>query len=141
MTFPSGVGLLHAADELLEQGGVDGGAQMLHPGRYRNADFGTFATFVHGYLAARNAWRLDGVFRPRAYYVGREPQQTLNHLGRFDRLADTEDWLSDTLARDVRLIHSNATSRGDYRSYYDSATRDIVGRIYRADIEQFGFDF
>ena len=49
------------------QGGVPGGAQIWRPERYRGSTFATFDTFVHDFLAVRNVWKLDGVFRPQMY--------------------------------------------------------------------------
>ncbi len=31
--------------------------------------------------------------------------------------------------------------RGDYRNYYDDATRELVGTLYEEDIERFGYTF
>lgn len=35
----------------------------------------------------------------------------------------------------------NKTRRGDYREYYTEETRDIVGRLFRKDIDYFGYTF
>jgi len=35
----------------------------------------------------------------------------------------------------------NASDHLDYRRYYDDRGRELVGRMYRRDIELFGFDF
>ena len=35
----------------------------------------------------------------------------------------------------------NASTRGDYRSYYDRTLRDAVARRYARDLEMFGYDF
>lgn len=35
----------------------------------------------------------------------------------------------------------NKTHRGDYREYYTEETRDIVGRLFRKDIDYFGYTF
>jgi hypothetical protein len=39
------------------------------------------------------------------------------------------------------LDRVNASSRGDYRPYYDQALVDDVGALYRRDLELFGYEF
>jgi hypothetical protein len=132
-----------SAYTLATLGGVPGGAQMLHPQQYDRPEFATFDSFVHGYLAVRNAWKLDGVFKPQVYYLGSPDLQNreMHHVGLFHRLPETEEWLSETLGRDIQLELSNQTPRRAYQDYYTDATREIVRRIYSEDIERFGFEF
>jgi hypothetical protein len=130
-----------SAYHFARQGGVPDGANMGRAHRYRGEDFETFDTFVRRYLAVHNVWKLDGVFRPQTYYVGRDDRYPLDHIGQFDRLPDTERWLSQALGRSIQLQRSNATDREEYQSYYSAVTRDIVAEAYRADIERFGFTF
>ena len=56
-------------------------------------------------------------------------------------MPETEQWLTTTLGRLVRLAHSNASEHADYRTYYTKETRNIVAEIYRDDIDRFGFQF
>jgi chondroitin 4-sulfotransferase 11 len=130
-----------SAYRIARQGGIPNGAQMLHPEDYRRQEFRTFGTFVRDFLGTRDVWKLDGVFRPQTYYVGRKTQTKLNHLGYFERLYETEAWLSSELGRPIELVHSNKTEREPYQNYYTEATRKIVGRAYREDIAEFGFTF
>jgi hypothetical protein len=39
------------------------------------------------------------------------------------------------------LPHENKQERADYRSYYTDRTRDLVGQVYRQDIDYFGYEF
>ncbi len=123
------------------QGGVPGGGQMLHPHRYRGPEFATFATFVREYLAVRNVWKLDGVFRPQSYYLGAAGERAFDHIGNFDRLGETENWLSQTLGETVNFVRSNSTVRAHFHAYYDDELQKLVSRIYKHDIERFGFEF
>lgn len=133
-----------SAYAIAKQGGVPGGAQMLHPEQYQEPEFATFDSFVRQYLATHDARKLDGVFKPQVYYLGPPdlgPGKALDHIGHFERLSETEDWLSQTLGRYIHLGHCNESRHGPYHDYYTKATRDLVGRIYRDDIERFGFEF
>ncbi len=130
-----------SAYHFAKRGGVPDGAQIQHPERYRGKEFETFDRFVREYLGHRNVGKLDGVFRPQTYYLGRESKNSFDYIGDFDRLPETEQWLSETLGRPIRLPKSNSTDHLDYRTYYSDETRDVIARAYRADIEMFGFQF
>ncbi len=39
------------------------------------------------------------------------------------------------------LVKVNASSRGDYRSYYTPDLVDGVARLYARDLELFGYEF
>jgi chondroitin 4-sulfotransferase 11 len=131
-----------SAYHFAKQGGVPGGAQMAHPERYRGNDFATFETFLTRYLARQELSNIDGVFRPQFTYLflsdGTLP---FDHLGRFERLGETEQWLAETLGRPIRLPKINCTDRDDYRGYFTDETREIVADRYRTDIDAFGYRF
>ena len=131
-----------SAYHFARQGGVAGGAQMAHLDRYRGPAFATFEAFVIQYLSTKNVWKADGVFRPQSYYLGNHAETTLDHIGVFGQLHETESWLSGELGRPIQLAHCNSTSREHpYQKYYSDTTREIVADIYRADIERFDFAF
>lgn len=50
-------------------------------------------------------------------------------------------FVSDITGNRKKLPHANRSKHGDYRTYYTDKTADMVGRIYRKDIEYFGFEF
>ncbi len=131
-----------SAYHFARQGGVAGAAQMFHQARYRTPAFATFETFVTEYLATRNVWKLDGIFRPQSYYLGDNPEKNLDHIGVFEQLSETESWLCGALGRPIQLHQCNAANRQyPHNGYYTDETREIIGEIYRADIERFDFRF
>lgn len=131
-----------SAYHFAQQGGVPGGAQMAHTDRYRGPDFATFDAFVRQYLTKHDVWKSDGVFRPQSYYLGRDAEKTLDHIGFLDQIGETESWLSGILGRPIKLTHVNASGRSHpYHNYYSDETRKIVADIYRADVERFDFRF
>lgn len=131
-----------SAYHFAKQGGVPGGGQMAHMDRYRGPDFATFDAFVRQYLTTHDVWKADGVFRPQSYYLGRESEKTLDHIGILDQIGETESWLSGVLGRPIKLAHTNASKRDHpYHRYYTGETREIVGDVYRTDIERFDFRF
>lgn len=123
-------------------GGVPGGSLIAHPQRYRGPEFASFDRFVTGYLLGRSPHRLDGVFRPQTYYLrdaaGGMP---FDHIGRFDRLGETADWLESVLDEQICITTSNGTRHSDYQLYYTDTTQRIVGELYWDDVDAFGFRF
>jgi chondroitin 4-sulfotransferase 11 len=130
-----------SAYKFARMGGIVGGAQMRYASRYRARDFETFDSYVRGYLAVHDVWKLDGVFRPQSYYLGPPGRASFDYIGDFDYMPETEQWLTRTLGRPVLLAHSNATDHANYRTYYTKETRNIVAEVYRCDIDRFGFQF
>ena len=126
---------------IAQRGGAEGGAEMAFPHRYQGREFMSFSTFVHKYLAARDVWSLDPVFRPQVYYVGGFAESRFDHVGRFEDLPATVSWLSETLGREVALPHANRIDHPPYQSFYDDATRRVVGKVYRDDVQAFGYSF
>jgi hypothetical protein len=58
------------------------------------------------------------------------------------RLEYLEDELAAFLKRPIRLRRENATrTRYDYRSMYTDELMEIIGSLFREDIEYFGFSF
>lgn len=58
------------------------------------------------------------------------------------RMESLEKDLTSLLGRNIQLRQRNVTqSRYDYRDMYTDETRDIVGRLFRDDIDYFGFTF
>jgi len=131
-----------SAYHFAKQGGVPGGAQMAHPERYRGSDFATFEAFVKRYLARHDLRLIDGVFRPQsAYLILKDGTVPFDHIGSFERLTETEHWLSQILGHQIRLPKINGTHRREYRDYFTDETREIVGQLYHCDVSAFGFEF
>lgn len=62
-----------------------------------------------------------------------------NFIGKFENL--TEDWkiLQEKFGF-ADLPHKNATSKDDWRDYYDVKTAKLVYKIYKKDFETFGYE-
>jgi hypothetical protein len=62
-------------------------------------------------------------------------------VGRFERLE--EDWtaIAGRLGIDAWLPHRNRGDRGEYRAYYDGASREIVARRFAWAIDHFEYSF
>ena len=66
----------------------------------------------------------------------------VNYLGHYETLHDDYAAICARLGLDATELprHNRRTFR-DYRDYYDDATRELVGDVWRKDIEMFGYDF
>jgi hypothetical protein len=63
-------------------------------------------------------------------------------VGRFEQLQDDFDRICKLTGMPLRqLPHRRRTDHAHYSEYYDAATRQAVGDIYRLDIEQFNYSF
>lgn len=60
---------------------------------------------------------------------------------RFERFAEDFKQIAKKLNREIELPHVRKSKRGDYRSYYDTATVDVVAGVFARDIAAFGYRF
>ena len=119
-----------------------GTIRINHPQRYAGPAFGSFESFVEGWLGARPLDRRDGVFRPQSrYLLDARGEMDFSHVGRTEAMANTEAWLSDLLHRRVELRCENASERLSYRTYYTPRLRNLVGDAYAEDVALLGYDF
>lgn len=65
----------------------------------------------------------------------------LDHVGRLERLAETGEWLADTLGlpRPRELPHLKRSGGEDWRQHYTPAARELVAETFRRDFELFGY--
>ncbi len=63
-------------------------------------------------------------------------------VGKFEDIKHTEEWLSNKLRTEFQIPTLNKTDRRvDYWRDYDALARRMVGTIFKADIEKFGYSF
>jgi hypothetical protein len=71
----------------------------------------------------------------------------VDFVGRYEQLDRDFSYVRQRLGLDpsIRLPHHNrgpqASAGGDYRRHYTAAMREVVDRVYREDIELFGYSF
>jgi len=83
------------------------------------------------------------MFLPQIEWVSDEEGNIMvDYIGKFENLQQSWDDISERLNRQPsRLPHKKKSSRGDYQSYYDEESKDIVGDFFKRDIEAFGYSF
>ena len=110
---------------------------------YQGAQFKTFDVFVRQWLAHVDLLEEDVVFTPQWRFICDDRGEVIvDHVGKVENLMADLAVVEKRLGTDIRLDDLNRTSRrGDYRSYYDDESREIVSQVYRRDIEMFGYRF
>ncbi len=66
----------------------------------------------------------------------------VDFIGRYERLeADAQDIFDRLGIAATSIPHEMKSEHGPYRDYYDHDSRFSIARLYRADIEAFGYSF
>lgn len=87
------------------------------------------------------AWEIQRAAFQYAYVLDRNGRSIVDFVGRHERVTEDFATVCARLGVNASLPHANVSKHEDYRSYYTSATRDLVAEHFRRDIELFGYDF
>lgn len=84
-----------------------------------------------------------GMLRPQTHWITSfDGSIQLDYIGRFESLHRDFEEVCRRLALQPRTLPFKVTGSGeDYREQYDKASIEIVSRVYRSDIEMFGYSF
>ena len=106
-------------------------------------EFETFGRFVGEWLAGRDLAKLDPVFRPQSLYVcSVDGDLLVDHLGRYEKLEATFEYLRQRLPRMGHFAQSNRSGAPvDYRTFYTAGLAELVASIYAEDVQAFGYSF
>lgn len=118
-------------------------AWVWRPEQYQVPQCASFERFVNEWLAPRDIRKLDGIFQPQWYFVcGPNGELLVDHMGRVEDLEPTVDFIERAIGRRPAIPESNRSGeRIDFRDFYTPALVDLVGQIYREDVERFGYSF
>lgn len=83
------------------------------------------------------------LFQPQHTFVaGADGNLLTDYLGRVEEMQLSYDEAAKRIGIPSRpLDRVNASSRRDYRNYYDQALIDGVAKLYARDLEYFGYEF
>lgn len=83
------------------------------------------------------------LFQPQASFVTDDDGTLLaDEIGRVEQMQASYDAICERIGIASRALDRvNASTRGDYRRYYDQALVEEVGSLYRRDLELFGYEF
>jgi hypothetical protein len=106
----------------------------------------TFADFLEALRRPlfRNLVLSELHFHPQIGFVGDLKGRVLvDQVIYFENLANGLRRVADRLrlAPPEGIEQLNASDRGDYREYYDTRGRELVGQMYARDVATFGYNF
>jgi hypothetical protein len=132
---------LVSAYTFLKSGGMGEGDKIWAEDNLR--DYGTFDDFVKNWLNNENIY-CKNHFVPQSDYIcvgNAEPE--VDFIGYFEKFQESFDYVCHKIGIQSSLGHLNATQnrKKDYRDFYTTEIRNIVGQVYQRDIELFGYDF
>ena len=83
------------------------------------------------------------LFQPQHTFVADTAGNLLtDYLGRVEEMQSSYDEAASRIGIPSRALERvNASSRRDYRDYYDQALIDGVAKLYARDLEYFGYEF
>lgn len=100
------------------------------------ADFRAFVAALEAGFATETRLR-DPHWGRQSDVVG---ELRFTHVGRLERLAETEQWLTERVGRPLRLARENGMPLPFEPALFDEATAGSVLRLYGPDYEAFGYE-
>ncbi len=105
-------------------------------------EYEEFDRFVKGWLNPDNI-RRHNVFRPQSKFLFRGDKLMVDFVGYLENIEDDFRHIQLQIGSQGELNHLNRgrlLSKG-YQDYYTDETIQIVGNLYRDDVENFGYRF
>lgn len=103
--------------------------------------FSSFDDFVKNWMSEENIMR-NALFTPQHLFVQDIfGCNCLDFVGRFENLEEDFAAIAARLKIERELPHLNQSRSAPYQQFYSPLSREIVGKLYAADIEQFGYRF
>jgi hypothetical protein len=83
------------------------------------------------------------LFQPQHSFIsGPDGEPMTDFVGRVEEMQESYDEICRRIGiPTARLERVNATTRGDFRLYYDDALVEGVAKLYARDLELFGYEF
>lgn len=91
-----------------------------------------------------NDWLFDYVkdpCAPQLDWIKENGKLAVDFIGKFERLSWDFDHVCKRIGFNNSLPHVNRSGHKHYGSYYTTATRDLVSKINKEDIELFNYRF
>ena len=90
-------------------------------------------------------WINETHFKPQFNYLSINGELCMDFIGKIENLKN--DWsiikkdIGFNYLPDIGHNRKSKLNKGNYKEHYDSETYEIVSRIYKKDIDFFGYDF
>ena len=76
-----------------------------------------------------------------SWITDRSGKIVADFVGRYENLHEDFHKICQTIGVNETIPHRNKTKHQPYQEYFDSRTRAIVERVYRKDLDAFGYEF
>ncbi|ALQ52654.1 hypothetical protein ATY38_14165 [Nitrosomonas ureae] len=103
--------------------------------------FDSFQDFIMQGLTSADIYRILHFIPQWEYVVDKNGKVDVDFIGRFETLENDFEILGNRLGVSTNLLKINHSRKGDYRSYYNDASAEVVAKLYSRDIELFGYSF
>ncbi len=130
-----------SAYHFAKQGGTNV-AGVFRSEQYNTPAFRSFDTFVNEWLVNKDITQADFIFQPQYLFTELENGK-LNHIGKVEKMHETEIFLSKALDRNISFSMINQSNRAQsYKKFYQSkSTKDTISNLYARDINTFSYEF
>lgn len=112
--------------------------------KYTTKTFSSFQRFVEGWLVEQDIDCCDPVLMLQSdFLLSNNGDVLVDHVGKVEDIERTAYYVASVLEKDISFPRLNSSKRNnDYRGFYrDSKLVDLVGDIYKKDVEIFGYQF
>lgn len=118
-------------------------AAIQNPQQYKIDKFDSFERFVEEWLITKNIECLDPVFRPQYPFVcDKEMNILVSWTTKLENISEFEKNISSMLNKKILIPNLNQSGpKVMYKDFYNKKLVELVGSIYKRDIELFGYDF
>ena len=80
-------------------------------------------------------------FTPQTDYICINSKVEVDFIGKLENISKDFSIIKQKLNTKTELPHKNKSSHKDYSEYYNSRTKDIIGKIYKKDIEILNYKY
>jgi hypothetical protein len=136
----------HSKGVVLKNGILERGAN-----KFGNISFKQFISIIEKeageYRTRKNLSQLKYPFQPQHKYLIDENERIIvDFVGKYENLDNDWNILTEKLDinnsyRSMKLERLNSTHDKDYKTYYDDADVERVYKIYKKDVDLFGYSF
>lgn len=80
--------------------------------------------------------------KPQKWWlVNEEGEVIVDYVAKIENLRRGWEKICSEIGCNVDLPFSNKSKHGRYKEYYDEETKKIIERVYKSDLEHFGYEF
>ncbi|MBK8807399.1 MAG: sulfotransferase family 2 domain-containing protein [Bacteroidales bacterium] len=107
------------------------------------APFNTFNEFVINWLDnIDNRISKIQFYEQSKFILNNNNKSQVNYIGKYENLLADFDYVRSKIGKIRQLEHLNSSNREkDYRNYYNDKSIEIIAKIYKRDIINFGYHF